>query len=193
MLKKKEERIGIEFTTNEGYQVIVIDYESCMKIQVMFLDEHKYKTWETWQHLQKGQVKNPFHKSVFDVGYLGTMENGERPKVSENGKVTREYNLWNGMLERCYSEKCHEKHPTYKNCTVWSRWLCFANFLEDLPKIKHYELWRDNPNSKISLNKDTYYAELGIITDCKEYNLQTVRFLTIQDNTKEMRVRTREV
>ena len=184
--KKEQNRIGIEFTTNEGYQVIVIDYVNNKKVQIMFLDEHKYTTWTQWVHLESGSLKNPFHKSVFEVGYLGLDKNGQRPKVYKAGKQVREYNCWNGMLERCYDEKYHEKHPTYKNCTVCDRWLCYANFLEDLPKIKDYDFWRDNPNERIALNKDIYYAELGIKTDCKEYSLLTTRFITDSENTKEM-------
>ena len=189
--RNASEVIGVEFTTNEGYQIITIDYVNSDKVQVMFLDEYKWTTWTQWGNLKRGNVKNPFHPSVYGVGYLGADENGKTPITRINGKNTREYECWHRMMERCYSEKCHEKHPTYKNCTVCQRWHSFSNFLEDITKIKGYELWRDNPNSKISLNKDTYYTELGIITDCKEYNLQTVRFLTIQDNTKEVNERTK--
>lgn len=81
MSKKETERIGIEFTTNEGYQVIVIDYVNANKVQVMFLDNYKYTIWTTWQKLEKGILKNPFHKSVYGVGYLGVDEKGKRQKT----------------------------------------------------------------------------------------------------------------
>lgn len=54
----KEERIGLEFTTNEGYQVIIIDYVTREKIQIMFLDEHK------WTTLKQIQFTTIFHKQV---------------------------------------------------------------------------------------------------------------------------------
>ena len=38
------------------------------------------------------------------------------------------YRVWNHMLARCYSTKCQEKRPTYKNCTVYDEWLVFTNF-----------------------------------------------------------------
>lgn len=181
------ERIGVEFTTNEGYQVIVMDYKGCDNVQVMFLDEHKFKTCTQWSHLKRGKVKNPFHPSVYGVGYLGLDKNGQTPKATENGKSTREYKLWNHMLERCYSDKYHETRPTYKDCTVAEEWHSFSKFLEDLPKIKNYELWKDNDN--YVLNKDIYYSNLGIFTDEKEYSLVTTRFITDSDNSKEMRAR----
>ena len=180
----KEERIGVEFTTNEGYQVIVIDYINSKKVQVMFLDDYKYTTWTQWDVLKVGSLKNPFHKSVFGVGYLGTNENGQIPKCSINGTITREYQVWSGMMKRCYSDKFHESRRTYEKCTVWKRWHNFSLFLEDIDKIQDYEDWKKNDKS-YDLNKDKYYAELGIETDCKEYNLQTVRFILDKENSKE--------
>ena len=180
------ERIGVEFTTKYGEQVIVIDYLGANKVQIMFLDEHKWTTWTTWQNLQNGKVKNPFCKTVHGVGCLGVDKNGQIQKVSVESKLTREYTLWCHMLERCYSDKIHEEYPNYKNCEVCDRWKCYAYFLEDLPLIKNYELWRDNPKQRIALNKDIYYKELGIITDSKEYNLLTTRFITDSENSKEM-------
>ena len=180
----KEKRIGIRFTTKEGYEVIVIVYENANKVQVEFLDEHHYTLWTTWHHVKHGQIKNPYHKSVCNVGYLGLLDNGVKTKV--NGKLTREYQLWKTMIYRCYDEKYHEKQATYKDCTVCDRWHCYANFLEDLPKIKNYEYWLNNPNERIALNKDIYYAELGIETDSKEYSLLTTRFVSQSENTLEM-------
>lgn len=187
MSKKAENRIGIEFTTNEGYQVVVIDYVSNKQVQVMFLDDYKYTMWTKWTVLKNGELKNPFHKSIYEVGYLGVMENGERPKPN---KFRREYEVWHCMMDRCYSNK--ELHKTYKNVTVCKEWHSFSQFLKDMPKIKGYDYWKDNPNERVALNKDTYYAELGINTDCKEYNLLTTRFLTISDNAKEVAKRMRD-
>lgn len=38
------------------------------------------------------------------------------------------YSCWVSMLERCYSEKFHKNHPTYKDCYVCDEWLIFSNF-----------------------------------------------------------------
>lgn len=187
----KEEYIGVEFTTNEGYQVIIIDYIDGKKVQIMFLDEHKYKTWTQMSNLKKGKLKNPFHKSVYGVGYLGTDENEQVPKTRINGEKTREYILWHDMIKRCYDENYHKKYPTYKNDTVWTRWHNYSWFLKDMNKIKEYEYWEKHPNERIALNKDFYYTELGIETDCKEYNLETTRFISDVENSREMAERTK--
>lgn len=188
--KKKQNCIGIEFTTNEGYQVVVVDYINTNKVIIMFLDEHRHKMPVTWQNVKNGRVRNPFHRSIFGVGYLGTDSNGKVPNTTKKGKnrsvSTREYNVWYRMMVRCYDEKHHERKPTYKNVTVCDRWHCFANFLEDLPKIMNYEYWKSHPNEYVALNKDIYYAELGIETDCKEYSLLTTRFIDNGENVLEM-------
>lgn len=179
------ERIGVKFTTKKNEQVIVIDYVNYDKVQVMFLDEHKWTKWTSWDILKDGRIISPFTKTVYNIGYLGTNEIGKpMTTVDETGKTTREYKVWANMIERCYDGK--ERHKTYQNVTVCDRWLCYAYFLEDLPKIKNYEYWRDNPQQRIALNKDIYYSELGIITDCKEYNLLTTRFIGKSDNMKEV-------
>ena len=201
MMKRKKrpsvdwhDRIGVEFITNEDCRVIVVDYQKrkgkVALYQVMFLDDYKFMKWVQWSHIEKGVVKNPFYKSVCGVGYLGIDKNGEVPTVSVGkSKIRREYTVWANMLERCYSDKQDERHPTYENCTVCERWHSFANFLEDITSIKNYEYWRDNPQQRIALNKDMYYTELGIDTDCKEYSLETCRFIDVLENSKEVYMR----
>lgn len=186
MSKKAENRVEIEFTTKEGYQVIVIDYVNAKKVQVMFLDENKWTTWTTWIILKNGELRNAFHPSVYEVGYLGVDEHGNRQNTS---KFRKEYEMWHSMMDRCYGDKEH--HKSYKNVTVCKEWHSFSQFLKDMPKIKGYELWKNNTGG-ISLNKDIYYAELGIETDCKEYSLETTRFITNSENSREMAKRMRD-
>ena len=114
--------------------------------------------------------------SVYGVGTLGVMKDGSKPKTTV---YIREYDLWKHMLERCYSDKRHEKNPTYKDCSVCDRWLVFANFLEDLPLIDGYELWRDNPKQGISLDKDIK------VKGNKVYSLETCKFVSKSNNSKE--------
>ena len=38
------------------------------------------------------------------------------------------YQVWQSMLDRCYSVKYQEKYPTYRDCSVSAEWLTFSNF-----------------------------------------------------------------
>ena len=172
----REERLGMTFTSNEGCLFFVKEYKSNSDVTVKFMDEHGAEIHTTWQHCRKGQVKNPYFKSVYGVGCLGKGDFVTRV----NGKLTREYDLWGNMLKRCYNDKSLEKRPTYANVTVCERWLCFANFLEDLPLIENYELWK-NSEEMMTLDKDL--KQTGV--ENKVYSLETVKFVTVSENSKE--------
>ena len=172
---KEEERLGATFVSNEGCKFFVIDYVKYSDVTVKFCDEYGVEVHTTWQNCQKGQVKNPYFTSQYGVACLGVGDF----VTYVNGKPTREYELWRGMLKRCYSGA--ERFKTYANVTVCDRWLCFANFIEDLPLIENYDLWRDNPNQYIALDKDL--KQIGV--ENKVYSLNTCKFVTASENTKE--------
>ena len=111
---------------------------------------------------------------VYGIG-KNNMPKGWRRKTENNNRI---YDLWHGMLRRCYDEKYHEKYPTYKDCYVCDRWLILYNFIEDLPKIDGYELWLNNPNKHISLDKD-----IKSNGNNKCYCLEQCVFVSNSDNT----------
>ena len=174
---KAEERLGMTFVSNEGCKFFIKDYIGATDVIVKFVDEHGAEIHTTWQHCKKGMVKNPYFKSLFGVACLGVGDF----VTSVNGKPTRDYNLWKNMLNRCYSGN----YPTYENVTVCERWLVYANFLEDLPLIENYEFWKNNPNERIALDKDL--KQQGV--ENKVYSLDTCKFVTISENSKEVRER----
>jgi len=71
-----------------------------------------------------GNIKSLFDKTVYGVGYFGI----GKYKATVNGKMTQQYREWHGMLERCYSQKNHEKRPVYIGCTVCEEWHNFQVF-----------------------------------------------------------------
>ena len=90
----------------------------------------------------------------------------------------RTYTLWKSVLARC-SEKYQAKNPTYKGVTVCERWLRLSNFVEDIVNVEGYDMWRDNPNQFIALDKDTKIA------DNKVYGPEGCRFLTISESVAD--------
>jgi hypothetical protein len=51
-------------------------------------------------------------------------------KRSQDGKGTKWYKMWCGMLERCYCPVRHISDPSYKGCSVDPRFHRFQDFME---------------------------------------------------------------
>jgi len=83
------------------------------------------------QHSQTkhGDVKHPFTKSLFNIGYLGIGEYKPTMMCSDGIKrMTPQYNTWFNFLNRCYNKKYQMNKPTYEGCTVCDEWLNFQTF-----------------------------------------------------------------
>jgi len=60
--------------------------------------------------------------------------------VMVDGKQIKEYQLWKGVLERCFDEKCKQKYPTYQGVTCSKEWLSMTKFIEDVSQMRGYGL-----------------------------------------------------
>ena len=125
-----------------GYEMKIIKYDGVNDIIVEFQDEYKTKVHTTYQCFKKGEVKNPFYKSIYNIGYLG--------KGKYNTKAHKEiYRIWFNMLDRCYNPYTINKHLSYIDCFIYDEWLCFQNFAK---------WWEENTyncnNERMHLDKD---------------------------------------
>ena len=98
--------------------------------------------------------------------------------TKDNELNSRIYELWKGMLRRCYSKEFLKKRPTYSNCYVCERWLKLSNFVNDISKINNYEHWIKNKNYQ--LDKD---IKSNGINKC--YCLEECQFISQEENTKQ--------
>lgn len=46
------------------------------------------------------------------------------------GKSKKEYKLWQGIIERCYSENSLKTRPTYRGCTISNNFRSYSYFYE---------------------------------------------------------------
>lgn len=119
---------GLKNKTKEGYDIELIDYKgyyNCI-IKLHLDNKGNFLIFDKpLKIFKKGEIKNPYHKSVFGVGFVG--EGNYKP--SENNRDTKEYSVWNGMLRRCYSEDYY-KYKSYKDVTVCEEWHNFQVFAE---------------------------------------------------------------
>ena len=176
-----KERIGATSISNQGYKMTVIDYKTNKCIAIQFDDEYSTVLEnKCWSDFVRGKIKNPNHRTLYGVGYMGQGEH----TVKRSG--SREYQVWHEMLRRCYSRANdyeRNKYKTYDGVTVCERWHCYQNFCEDLPMIEGYELWLNNPNEGISLDKD--FKQQGVENKNKIYSLETCKFVSSEENFEE--------
>ena len=178
--------IGEKFINAYGYEYEIIDYENTNRVTIEFkFNEISYRKVVSYSNAKKGKVASPYDKRQCGVGCLGLLSDGTVPCVSNNGQLTREYKIWCQMLNRVYNEKQLMKKPTYKVCSVGERWLVFANFLEDLPSVFNYEIWKNS--SDYELDKD--FLQKG--KDFKVYSPETCIFISHTLNVYEAKTRPR--
>ena len=114
-----------EYITNEGYKVKILERNG-YKAFIEFQDEHKYQKWVRFNDLEKGSVKNPYHKSICGIAYYGDVEKRSYTKKEKQKFV----NIVNN------AEKNHER--------LKENLYCFKNFLMVVRCLKNYEKWHED-------------------------------------------------
>lgn len=145
----KKERLGEVRKNKEvlgNYKMKIIEYNKANDIVVEFQDRYKAKVRTRYSHFKNGDVKNPYHPSIFNIGYIGE---GKFKSRDEKGNKTIEYIVWRNMIQRCYDPYTINKHLTYKDCFVCEEWHNFQNF------AKWYEEnYYECNNERMELDKD---------------------------------------
>lgn len=121
LVEQLEINPDIIFNSNMCGDFKVLDYRDCKNVFVQFL-ETGYVTKTSSTMILKGCVKDRSLPTVCGVGVVG--EN----RVKFNGIKTKEYDLWYGMLKRCYSEKSLTRDKVYAGCSVSEYFKVYENF-----------------------------------------------------------------
>lgn len=137
--------IGKMYKTNNSGNCFIVDFINAYDITVMFEDGYYTKVLKG--NLDKGKVKNPFHKNNLVRG-VGRFDSSS---VGKDKDILKIMNLWNNVLQRCYCEKFHERQPTYKNVVVCESWLTYSKFEEDILAMENVNKFL---NENWALDKD---------------------------------------
>lgn len=120
MKESKCIEVGALFHSNNSGIFEIINIINSRKIEIKFVSTGSVKLVDS-RNIRKGVVKDD---SLIYSGCGAIMDcTGE---VGAN--KTKEYTLWAGMLNRCYSEKYHKKRPRYLDCEVSPYFKIFSNF-----------------------------------------------------------------
>ena len=120
----------------------IVKYNDKTNVEVQFL-KTGFEAVVELGSIRNGYIKDRYAPSVYGLGIVGT-----KYQIRVNGTLTKEYELWTGMLERCYSDTFKKKQPTYKDCEVSDNFLYYEYFYEWCNKqigfgIEGFELDKD--------------------------------------------------
>ncbi len=149
------DRTGEEGINNFNSKMVIIKYVNQENIDVYFPEYDWIAKNKQYCNFKRGYIKCPYERRFYDEGYLGE----GKYKPSENGKDTKYYKIWYGMLQRCYDDKLHKRQPRYKDCYVEDYWLDFQNICEWLDE-NYYEVQgeRMHLDKDILLNGNKMYS-----------------------------------
>lgn len=161
-MSKVKNRVGESNINFQGLKMTIVEYRKAIDLTVEFEDGTIVKK-AAYKEFNSGKIKNLNHPSVFCKGFMGEGVY----KAWDKTKLTKVYSTWFGMMVRCYDEKYHLKHPTYKNVEVCDEWYNFQNF------AKWFE---DNYIEGFHLDKDI------LCPTCRIYSPETCVFVPQQIN-----------
>ena len=151
-------------TNNFGY-LLITRYVSSREVYSKFIDTG-YEVKTTMQQLLKGNINDRLKPTVFGVGVIG-----ECLTVDSCGNRLKEYQVWKGMLERCYSHKFQAKKPTYKGCTVSD-------------SFKYYPYFKEWCNKQIGFDQVGWHLDKDILSKGnKVYSEDTCCFVPQEINS----------
>lgn len=158
--------VGDIFKNNKGSEFKIIEYKDKNNVRIKFLDDYGYEKNTQNANIYRGNIYNPYDKSVSGVGFIGS--------DSLNSK-SEGYNTWQHMIRRCYDGKYCIDNPTYKNVTVCKEWHNFSNF---------YEWYEENyPHHIDGINFELDKDLLSQEDEYKSYSPQNCIFLPKKVNS----------
>ena len=156
--------VGKVFKSTSSGDFKILKYNDRANVEIQFLNTG-FETVARLNHIRNGNIKDPYVPSVHGVGVTGT-----KYPITVDDVITKEYELWVHMLQRCYSDSFKKKRPTYEDCK------CSENF-------KSYEYFCEWCHSQIGFNnKDWQLDKDLLVKGNKVYNEFTCVFLPQEIN-----------
>lgn len=147
-----KDRTGEVRKNNFGTLMKIVCYRTSDDIDVEFQDDYHYvKKHSSYVNFRRGNIKNPYDKTRYGVGYLGVGKH----TASIDGEYNYIYDLWADMLNRCYNPKGNLL-AYYGKCAICDEWLNFQNF-GDWYEENEYKV-----DGRLHIDKDILYPNCNI-------------------------------
>lgn len=132
-----KDRTGERGVNSNGHEMVVIQYANTDRMLVEFT-ETGCQVWTSWYKFDRGQVKDPMAKDIYNVACIG---------VGPYDSKHPAYKKWFQMIRRCYDAKWKIERHHYDDVTVCEDWLNYQNFaqwyVEHPPYEPDYQLDKD--------------------------------------------------
>ena len=143
----------------------ILKYNDNVNVEIQFL-RTGFKTTVCLGSIRNGKVKDRYLPSVYSIGVVGA-----KYQIRVSGVLAKEYELWKGMLKRCYSDIFKKKRPTYEGC-------------EASENFKSYEYFYEWCNKQIGFNnKDWQMDKDLLVKGNKVYSENTCVFIPSEINS----------
>ena len=157
--------VGKVYKSLNSGDFTMLKYNGSKDVEIQFL-KTGYRKVAEMKEVRSGEIKDPYSPSVHGVGILGT-----KYPATVNGVKTKEYDLWCGMLQRCYSDAYKKKRPTYEGCK------CSDNFL-------HYEYFYEWCHKQVGFNNEGWHLDKDLlIKGNKVYSEDSCVFIPAEINS----------
>ena len=137
----RQKRIGQQKYNNNGELMEIVDYKNSRDITIKFEDGTIMNNVNYWNFMN-GRVKKYNRPNKYNKG-VNPVNDGSR---------TKEYSLWDGIMNRCFSNNKKVQSPSYLNVTCCNEWLDYKTFCEWLHSQSNWEKCRDG--EKWAIDKD---------------------------------------
>ena len=157
MVRESQVKVGMVYSSNKCGDFVIDKYVSSREVYIRFV-RTKTVIKSSTGHILRGLVSDPYAPLLCGRGFIGT-----KYPSHMNRKMTKEYRLWSGMLERCYgnnkASESYKRNKVQVNPVFYS----FEYFHEFIQKVPNFgkEGWH--------MDKDLFGG--------KEYSPDTICFI----------------
>ena len=162
--------VGRVFKSKSLGDFKIVKYNNNRNVEIQFVNTG-YEATVQLTNIRNGNVKDPYLPSVCGIGITGA-----KYPTKVNDVRTKEYVLWQSMLQRCYSDTdvCgafKKKHPTYIDCEVSD-------------KFKSYEYFYEWCNKQIGFGNEGWHLDKDLLVKGnKVYSENTCVFIPQEVNS----------